>query len=145
MKHRTEMDEREVDMRLAAPGQIQVREAVQALPEETVSLAWRSELNVRLRQTAARKRRLDLYGWIWKPTAGLAVAGALAVALFVHPGVGGSAGNGALERGLVNQYIETTTAREIAADGMTPNEAKDSSDSSSNPFDWDQEDVGATL
>jgi len=145
MKNEFHVDEKELEVRLSTPAQTQIREAVRALPEETLSLAWRSELNTKLRQSVARKRRLDLFGWIWKPTAGLAVAGALALALFVHPGMGGASGNGALEQGLVNHYIETAAAREIAADGVTPNEAKDSSDSGPSSIDWDQEDVGATL
>ena len=145
MKHKFDMQERELDVRLESPGQAQMRESVRALPDDTVSLAWRSELNARLRKSYARRRRFDLFGWIWKPTAGLAIAGGLALVLFIHPGGSGTAGNGALERGLVNQYIETTTAREIAADGVTPNEAKEAGESGTSTIDWDQEDVGATL
>jgi|SRR5579862_2596544 len=143
MKNESELEGRELDRRLESSGQARIREAVRALPEETLSLSWRSDLNSKLRATAARKRKLDLFGWIWKPTAGLALACALAIAIFVHPNLPGAVPDNSIEKALVSHYVDSAAAREAAGDGVTPSEAKDSGGSA--PIEWDQEDVGATL
>jgi hypothetical protein len=144
MRSDFEMNGRDLDQELNSPAQIQVREVVRALPEETLSLTWRSDLNLRLRGEAARKRKRMVFGWVWKPTAGLALAGALAVGIFLHPATAPTNG-GELEKALVNHYVEASTAREAAVDGVTPNEVKDSGGTGATPGYWDQEDVGATL
>src|SRR5690242_12148641 len=94
---------KDLDQELSSPAQTQMREIVQALPEETVSLSWRSDLNARLYAEAARRRKLNLFGWIWKPAAGLALAGALAIA-FMLPMSKASApeSRGDVEKALVN-------------------------------------------
>ena|SRR5579862_7444889 len=144
MERNQKMDREEMDRQLSSPGQLQIRDAVRALPEEPLSMAWRSELNTQLRAVAVRRKKLNLFGWVWKPTVGLALAGGLAVALFVHP-TSPSRSGGDIESGLVNHFVDSANAREVAGDGITPNESKDSAGSSSATIDWDQEDVGATL
>ena len=144
MKNDFDLKGRDLDEELNSPAQIRVREVVRALPEETLSLTWRSELNTRLRAEVVRRKKLDIFGWVWKPTAGLALAGALAVAVFFHP-VAVSSSGGDLEKAMVNHYVDSTADREAAVDGVTPNEARDSAGGSSTSTNWDQEDVGATL
>ncbi len=145
MKRGIALEGNELDRKLNSAGQTQIREMVRALPEETLSMTWRSELNTKLRAAALRKRKLDLFGWVWKPTAGLALAAALAVAIFIRPAMTGVTPDTSIEKALVSHYIDSSAARDVAVDGMTPNEAKDSGASSVVPPDWEQEDVGATL
>ena len=140
----------EQDRELSSPSQLRVREIVRSLPEETLSLSWRSDLNARIRAESARLRKRILFGWIWKPAAGLTLAGALAVAVVFRiptlprsPSLG--IGKGEVERALIKTYVESTAAREAAVDGVTASEAKDSADGILGSGDWDQEDVGATL
>lgn len=128
---------------LGSPAQQRTREIVQGLPEEPLSLTWRSSLNARLAEVAVRRRRLNLLGWMWKPAAGLAVAGALAVAVVLQrpeqlpsqPGV---------ESALVNVYMESTASWEVATDGLTVNEANEVSRQDGSDY-WEPEDVTATL
>src|SRR4051812_44518980 len=122
MKDNFNMSDNDLDRELSSPGQELVREVVQALPEEPLSLAWRSDLNTRLHAVAARKKKLDLFGWIWNPAAGVALAGALAVAfVFRMPDVdhGVVATNKDVEKALVNTYVDSTASWEVAGDGIT--------------------------
>lgn len=61
-----------------------VRALVQGLPEETVSLQWRSELNERILATAAKPQRSWL-AWAWRPAVGLALTASLAAAVMFRP------------------------------------------------------------
>lgn len=63
----------------------EMRGLVRSLPEETVSLQWRSELNERLLMEAAQPKR-SWFAWAWRPMAGLAAAAAItAVVMFNAP------------------------------------------------------------
>ena len=137
---------KDLDQELSSPAQMQVREIVQALPEETVSLSWRSDLNARLHAEVARRRKLNLFGWIWKPAAGLALAGALALAFMIRPPAPGSPETRSdVEKALVNSYVDNTASWEVTGDGITVNEVKETANPKPVPIDFDQEDVGATL
>jgi hypothetical protein len=57
---------------------------VQGLPEETVSLQWRSELNERILATAAQPRRSWL-AWAWRPAVGLALTASVAGVIMFRP------------------------------------------------------------
>ena len=78
-QHRNDWDER-----LEGPEQQSVRNLVATLPDEEPSMAWRSQLNERLRALPAQARR-KWWELAWKPTVGLALAGGLAVLVFVKP------------------------------------------------------------
>lgn len=137
---------RHVDSQLETPAQQAVRQVVQALPEEQPSLAWRSELNANLQKQSIRRRRLDFWGWFWKPSAGVAVAAGLAllvIARIPSSTADAPAPKGNLEQALVNSYIHSKTSWELTPDGVTANEAKDT-EGSQEP-DWFREDIGATL
>ena len=45
------------------------------LPEESVNLQWRSELNEKILAMAEKPR--NRFAWLWKPSVGLAAVGAL--------------------------------------------------------------------
>lgn len=71
---------RDIDVRLE--GQLHVRKMIQAMPEDAPSMAWRAELNQRILDRAAKRRRWEL---VWKPTLGLGLAAALTLAIFIRP------------------------------------------------------------
>lgn len=143
MKDEMRMTEKELDAALEESGQSRIQSLVRGLPEETLSLAWRSELNRRLLAADARRRRLVRLGWIWKPAAGLAAAFALSLAYVSRLPMERVQGP-EVERALVNNYIETAATRDVAADGVTSAEAKEQA-ASVPSFDLEPEDVGATL
>jgi hypothetical protein len=150
MKEQFELNGVDLDQELGSPGQQAMREVVRSLPEETVSMAWRSSLNTQLHAVAAKKRRLDLFSWVWKPAAGVVVAGALALAFMARTPLVDSpvtTGRGPdVEKGLMNAHLESTASWEVAGDGLTANEVRDgSAGSAAVSNDWEQEDVGATL
>ena len=148
MKSDFNMNGKNLDQELNSAPQQQMREVVQSLPEETVSLAWRSELNVRVVALAERKRRLDLQGWLWKPAVGVSVAGALALvfmAKLADPGPVVTQPNASVETALVGTYMESKASWEVAGDGATATDSKDATPAMADPGDWGQEDVGATL
>lgn len=138
-------NEQEIDRQLAAPEQAWVRERVRDLPEDAVSLQWRGALNERLREANRRAKRGMLIGRVWKPTAGLALAAALAFAVVgrfnhqVAPAPGPD-----VERALLNAHVESTASWEIAGDGMSVNEVKEGA-AIPIPSDFDSGDIGATL
>jgi len=110
-----------VDARLESPAQIKMAAVVRSLPDETLSMAWRSSLNERVLATAKKQRRSRLVGWIWKPTSGLALAGALAFVVMFHPNqvsptVGQS--DGTVEANMVNYYQQSTVAYDVAGPGL---------------------------
>ena len=55
-----------------------VSQTVRELPEDSVSLAWRSQLNERLFAEAGAKHHVARRSWVWRPALGLGLAGALA-------------------------------------------------------------------
>lgn len=142
MKH--ELNEKELDVKLSSPVQQAIRHAVGSLPDESPSLAWRSALNARLLQAAARRRKMRVFGWMWKPAMGLAVAGALAVAFVMRmPTSADPSSKPDLEKALIGSYVDNAASYEVAGDNVSSGEMRDSDNQLR--FDLGQEDVGATL
>jgi len=73
------------DEKLKTPGQMAMRSLVSALPEEEVSMAWRSSLNQQLMQVAAKKQRRRRFLWVASPIAGLSFVSALAFVVMLQP------------------------------------------------------------
>jgi hypothetical protein len=145
MKNDFEKNGLDLDQELNSASQMQVRQVVKALPEEALSLSWRSQLNERLRAEEARKRKQNLAAWVWKPGAAVALAGALAVAFMTRlPDMGPVTNSPGVEKALVNTYLEGRASWAVAGDGITANEVKEAAVEPS-PFQMDREDVGATL
>ena len=93
---------------------------VKSLPEDSLSLAWRSELNEQLREMAPKVRRL---AWLWqfgRPAVGLCLAGCLALVVTFRLAVAPQ-GEG-LEGALIQTVAETTTVRDVTGAGLLPQE-----------------------
>jgi hypothetical protein len=145
MNNRFDRQGQDLNRELDSASQRLVREVVKSLPEEAVSLSWRSQLNDRLRAEADRRRKLDLAAWVWKPGVAIAVAGALAVAFVSRmPDMGPVTNSPGVEKVLVNSYIEGTASWAVAGEGITANEVKEAAGLPS-PLEGVREDVGATL
>ena len=76
-------DDRDLDRQLAAPGQIEIARLVRELPEDMPSMAWRSDLNEKLRMEAGKiRRKRTLTNWVFRPALGLGVASLAAIMMF---------------------------------------------------------------
>lgn len=74
----------DIDEKLNCASQLKIKEVVKSLPEEELSLAWRSELNEKLLAIQAPVRK----AWwkaMWVPSSGLALAAAIASVMFFAP------------------------------------------------------------
>jgi hypothetical protein len=113
------MTDQQLDERLNS--QAAIRDAVKSLPEEFVSLQWRSDLNERLRTCAPERRRQSWFFHAWKPALGLMAAGCLAMVVTVRVAVEEQpiqSGPG-LEASLVGNYREIAVSRELAGTGLS--------------------------
>ena len=130
-KSRTAFDglnltEQELDRLLESESGTFVRNAVRSMPDDSVSMAWRSELNEKLSshiRTQERKRR---FAWIVSPALGLGLAGALAFAvLFKSPAISETrptAKQSKLEESLVASFEDNLRYSDITGVGLSPDE-----------------------
>jgi hypothetical protein len=122
------LTEQELDRMLESEAGNQVRNFVRSMPEEPVSMAWRSELNQKLSahiRTQERKRR---FAWIVSPALGLGLAGALAfVFVFKGPSIVGSppvtaVKESKLEEKLVASIEDNLRNYDMTGVGLSPDE-----------------------
>jgi hypothetical protein len=135
------------DAQLATPAQSAMREVVQALPEESLSMAWRSGLNERLIAEGARHQRRRRFFWMLRPAAGLAMAGALAAVFMIRtssvpdvtPNTGGS---DSFEAALLSAHNEASQFADVAGSGVRPMEAAYASrDHAPDDLGWSEVDI----
>ncbi len=112
----------ELDERLTRPDQANIARMVRALPEEPVSLVWRSELNERLVKARDRVRKNRRQIWIWRPALGVGLAAIIAVAVFlprtnVQPPVSAAP---SVEAALVRAHSRAVDDEDIAGIGLEP-------------------------
>ena len=121
-----------------------IREAVKALPEDSLSLAWRSDLNERLRAMGPQVRRR---AWFWhfgRPALGLSLAGCLALMVtlrMVAPQTGTGVGVG-IEDALIQTVAETTRVRDVTGAGLLPQELNETTRIEFEE-EWSELDLGA--
>lgn len=114
-----------------------VRKLVGALPEDELSLEWRSQLNERL---LAIRPRVPAKWWItWRPVAGLALAGALVGTLILRapqdaPSTPTAVG---LDEAMIAAHRESVTRQEIGAAPVSSLR----SDTASQPTYYDEVDL----
>jgi hypothetical protein len=119
-----------MDERLQSASQQAMRSVVKALPDDTLSMAWRSGLNERLVAESAQRQRRQRISWFLRPALGFGLAGALAMVAFFHSSTQTSKvqplarnSSGRLEAALVNTHSQVTLAMDVAGVGVTPAEA----------------------
>lgn len=113
-----------------------VKGLIGELPEDTVSLAWRSALNEKLMTEAKPARQR---GWLWKPVAGLALAGALALVTFIPRTPPATTAN--FESKLVNAHLSLSNAREVAGTGLTAYESMQETKAVDSFHSWTEADL----
>ena len=124
MKMKNEFDDR----MLESDGQQQVRQLVSGLPEDTLSMAWRSSLNEKLMQNAKQNRRRQLLTWTLRPALGLGLAGIFAfVVMFRASTVSEPAPvhkTNQLEAALVHDHEQNLLMSDVAGVGLNPIESR---------------------
>ncbi|MFY9232865.1 MAG: hypothetical protein WAO58_00210 [Fimbriimonadaceae bacterium] len=119
--------------------------SIAELPEEQVSLAWRSLLNERVAQLAAGAKRRTRWISIWRPALGLGLAGALAAAFMMQaPSSSGPAfaPKPAVEEALIQAHEMSVQGSEIAGAGLAEHEAVPVAyNADTELFDWSEIDV----
>jgi hypothetical protein len=120
------MTEKELDLKLESEAQLQIRQAVRAMPEDTVSMAWRSELNQRVVAGIQAKQKKRRFAWILSPALGLGVAGALAVVLMTKTptvvNLPSASKAPALEESLVATHQDALRYTDVTGVGLNPDE-----------------------
>jgi hypothetical protein len=122
-----------VEKNLISDSQLAVAKIVAALPDESVSMVWRSNLNEALRETAAKSRKRRLMLNFLSPVAGLSAACALAFVVFVKPSpslpkVAPSpvrsqiADSSSLEAGLLRLHQDDVRLSDVVGSGLNPTE-----------------------
>lgn len=150
MRDPKEMSEvnRVSDEQLSEPAQIAIRNLVREMPDESLSMAWRSGLNEQLLLESRRYQRKTRWMFALRPVAGLALAGAMA-AIFVfrtgaldRPSPRLSDSSVSLEAELWTAHMESAQFADVAGTGVRPVEATFVSRSSTvDTHDWDEVDV----
>jgi hypothetical protein len=108
-----QMDPRErekaIDRELYSENQLEIARLVRELPNEELNMAWRSELNEKLREKAALvKRKRTLSVWVFRPALGFGLAAAMVVTLMVNqrPVMTQDTSNASLASAMVKAYNE---------------------------------------
>jgi hypothetical protein len=135
----------ELDQKLAAPSQTAVQKVIQALPEETVSMAWRSSLNEELLSVAKARRKSDVIRtWLMRPLAGLALAGALSAVVFLrtpHRAPVATTKAPAVEAALIAAHEEAASYGEVTGTGLSPVEVAYDTSRPVTDIEWSELDV----
>jgi len=135
----------ELEGKLATPDQQAMREVVRALPDETVSLAWRSALNEEILRMAPPIRRRDRFAWLMRPALGLACAGALAVAMLMHNPIASRTvqpANSGLEAALLDAHDQATGFADVTGGGLSVTEVSyGASHKPARTLEWSESDV----
>jgi hypothetical protein len=124
-----------VDQKLNSDAQIAVAKVVSSIPEDTLSMVWRSELNEAIRLTAVNTKRHKFVFSFGGPIAGLGVACALALIVpitlsrsnhrivKVDPPVATVPASPSIEEGLLQVHQDDVRMSDVAGTGLNPTEA----------------------
>lgn len=142
------------DEQLNDPAQLAVMSFVRDLPEDSLSMAWRSGLNEKLIAESKRYQKRARWMLVLRPVAGLALAGCLAAVLMVRTGNldirGGTTSGASTQRSLEAQLLDTHEQvdqyAEVAGTGLRPSETMFVSQNSTpmaptSSVDWEEVDV----
>ena len=103
-----------------------MKSLMKALPEEQVSMAWRSSLNEKLLATVPKKR--FNWNWVLRPALGLGLAGALALVIVTQPQPSGVVtvmpARGSLEAHLVAEHQDSIALYDLSGPGLSPDETE---------------------
>jgi len=136
-----------LDNRLQSDSQLHVAKIVASMPDEPVSMVWRSNLNETLRANAVTAKRKKFVFNFLSPVAGLGIACTLAIVVMVRPPAAHPRTpivgqppvvSNSLEAGLVRLHQDDVRTSDVAGTGLNPTEAindANNSDSSDSSYD----------
>jgi len=132
------------EAKLNSAGQLTVRNLVRALPEDTVSMAWRSSLNEQLLTLAAKRQKKRRFMWFATPTLGISMVTALAFVIMIHPAPRHTVGlpDRGIESAILSDHHTSTLSNEVSTAGLNLNEAtSDANESDPDDGVWSEADV----
>lgn len=140
-------EQKRLDQALDSKGSQAIREIVKGLPEEELSMLWRSQLNDKI-QAMATPKKSRFGGLVWKTGLGLGLAGVMAFAMIMkmpssHASMTASPQN--IEATLLNSHAEGEVAAEVAGPGSvsTASMTTQTSTSAQTLVDWSMTDTEA--
>lgn len=118
-------NDEKTDRLLESPGQQKVRQLMKELPEDTVSLSWRSSLNERLLKLEPVRKKVALVTVAFRALAAVGLATLLCLAVISRTGISKadqavqSRTDGTLlASALVSEHKETENSAEIGGVGV---------------------------
>ena len=120
-----------------------IRRVVNSLPEDSLSLSWRSNLNERLHEVRPQpKWRVREVALAWKPALGLALAGCLATLIAIKPGVQvAQQSSHPIEASLVSSYTDSANVDDLVGPGLAVHEVNDTTRSTDSSTPWTESDL----
>lgn len=114
-----------IDDKLNHPSQAWVQNMVNKLPDETPSLAWRSQLNERIRLEAKRRARKRFWTFALSPAAGLATVSALVALVWMPrtPQAESVATGSSVESAIVRAHQDEVLGVDVAGSSVSYTES----------------------
>ena len=131
----------ELDALLNSESQQTIRRVVNSLPEDSLSLSWRSDLNERLHKVRPIARWRVRVAQSWKPALGLALAGCLATLIAIKPGVQAPQTSHPIEASLVSSYTDSANLDDLVGPGLAVHEVSDTTRSNDSSTQWTESDL----
>lgn len=106
-------------------------------------MTWRSELNEQLRLAARKRQVRRRFLWFASPIAGVSVAAAFIVLIFVRPGSGPSPAvpDRGIETAILSDHHASTLSNEISAAGLNLTEVTADANDTDTDYDSDGDDA----
>ena len=131
--------EKELDSALRTESQKAVARLVHELPEDVLSLSWRSDLNQKLRFAAAKiDRKRKIHAWIVRPSLGLGLAAAMASVVFFRPQpLATASSEPEVASAIVRTFNEDLNAGQVSAEYSFESKDKETATSTLDPYSED--------
>lgn len=144
-EHNRKTNNVEIDEKLESSESRKIAEAVRLLPNDELSMAWRSELNAKLSASVQKRNRRQA---IARPLGWMAGLGLSATATFVFLAVllpanmpkAGTNPTDTLESQLLAAHKSSVNSADIAAEGLSYLDDTETVSSSGEP-EWQEEDL----
>ncbi|MFQ3587848.1 MAG: hypothetical protein SNJ74_00125 [Fimbriimonadaceae bacterium] len=137
-------EERLLEAGLASEAQQKVAQMVGRLPDEGVSLAWRSSLNEKLLAQQSKRQRRERVFWVLRPASALAIAATVwGVYLAGNPRPVATVERPNIEISMIEAHKQTETVSFVSATGMGAFDVPRNGVSNSMTIEWEEVDLGA--
>jgi len=131
------------DAQLESSNQVMVSNLVKRLPEENLSMAWRSSLNERIRLEAEKRQKQRRARVVWSSSLGFGMAGAILLMLVVpttlqQPSQSVPTGNKTevLESSLYALHQESVVLSAVSSTGVSYRQTQEFENSDLGEDDW---------